>query len=136
MKYHIKSRSKRTRAFIDAVLPSIIDQLGLTNSRKELFINMTRMEALEGNDGMASYLRRFDCIVVLLRPTYNMEKLGITLAHEMVHVKQLAKGKLKNVKVFSYRNGKKYINRTKYLDQPWEIEAFSKQELMLRRAIQ
>lgn len=136
MKYHIKTRSKKTRAFIDAVLPSMIDQLGLTNSRKELFINMTRMGALDGNDGMTSYLNRFDCIVILLKPNSSPEKLGITLAHEMVHVKQLAKGKLKNVRGFSYWNGKKYSNRTKYLDQPWEIEAFSKQELLFRRAIQ
>lgn len=135
MKYHIKTRSKKTRAFIDAVLPSMIEQLGLSNSRKELFINITRNEALNGSDGMASYLRRFDCIVVLLKPCYSIERLGLTLAHEMVHVKQLAKGKLKTIKGISYWNGKRYNNKTKYLDQPWEIEAFSKQELIFRRAI-
>ncbi len=136
MEYHIKTRSKKTKAFIDAILPSMIDQLGLSKSRKGLFINITRSEALEGNDGMTSYLRQFDCVVILLKHTYSLEKLGLTLAHEMVHVKQLAKGKLKNVKGFSYWNGKKYSNRTKYLDQPWEIEAFSKQELIFRRSLQ
>jgi hypothetical protein len=53
----------------------------------------------------------------------------------MVHVKQIAKGKLKTVKGINFWNGKKYSNKTKYLDQPWEIEAFSKQELIFRRAI-
>ena len=136
MKYHINTRSIKVRAFIDAVLPSIIDQLGLSNSRKELFINMTRSGVLEGNDGMTSYLNQFDCIVILLKPCYSMEKLGLTLAHEMIHVKQIAKGKLKTVRGYRYWNGKRYGDKIKYLDQPWEIEAFSKQELLFRRSIE
>jgi hypothetical protein len=31
--------------------------------------------------------------------------------------------------------GKYYGSKTRYLDQPWEIDAFSKQELIFRRAI-
>jgi hypothetical protein len=32
--------------------------------------------------------------------------------------------------------GKRYSKNTAYLSRPWEIEAFSKQELILRRAIE
>jgi hypothetical protein len=32
--------------------------------------------------------------------------------------------------------GKRYSKKTKYLDMPWEIDAFSKQELLLRRALE
>ena len=32
--------------------------------------------------------------------------------------------------------GKMYSKKTPYLDMPWEIEAFSKQELILRRAFE
>jgi hypothetical protein len=61
----------------------------------------------------------------------------MTLAHELVHVKQMAKGILKSTKNGSQIwAGKKYSKRTKYLDRPWEIEAFSKQELILRRAFE
>ena len=89
---------------------------------------------LDDNDGLTSHLKQFDAIVVLLKPQ-SFDRLGVTLAHEMVHVKQLAKGTLKTVKGVSYWNGRRYSKRTKYLDQPWEIEAFSKQELLFRRAI-
>lgn len=136
MEYHIKTRSKKIRHFIDSVMPSLITQLGLKNSRKELFINICKGSELDDNDGCTSYLPKFDCIVILLKPCYSLERLGLTLAHEMVHVKQLAKGKLKTVKGVRYWNGKVVSKRVKYLNQPWEIEAFSKQELLFRRAIQ
>ena len=136
MEYHLKTRSKKIREFIDDVLPSMIVQLGLTKSRKPLFINISRSKVLEGYDGLTSYLESFDAIVVLLRPCYKLEKLGLALAHEMVHVKQIAKGKLKIVRGRKHWNGKRYSNKTKYLDMPWEIEAFSKQELLFRRALE
>lgn len=135
MKFFIQSRSKTNKTFIERLLPSMIKQLGLSRSRKMLFIRITKEVEEEGNEGMTSYLRNFDSIVVLIKPS-SLEKMGITLAHEMVHVKQLAKGTLKTVRGVSYWKGKRYSKRTKYLDQPWEIEAFSKQELIFRRAIQ
>jgi len=67
-------------------MPSLIKQLGLKNSRKELFINISRSPQLEDNDGVTSYIEQFDCIVILLRQCNSLEKLGLTLAHEMVHV--------------------------------------------------
>jgi len=55
----------------------------------------------------------------------------------MVHVKQLAKGTLKplgsGVNIWA---GKKYSKKTKYLDMPWELDAFARQEIILRRAIE
>jgi len=58
-----------------------------------------------------------------------------TLAHEMVHVRQMAKGILKSVAKGQIWNGKLFTKKTKYLDQPWEQDAFAKQELVFRRAI-
>ena len=31
--------------------------------------------------------------------------------------------------------GKKYTKKTKYLNMPWELDAFSRQEIVFRRAI-
>ena len=59
-----------------------------------------------------------------------------TLAHEMIHVKQLAKGTLKQVDGVNYWKGKRYRKNHKYLNLPWEIEAFSKQELLFRKVIE
>jgi hypothetical protein len=62
--------------------------------------------------------------------------MGVTLAHEMVHVRQMAKGILKVENGVNYWRGKKYGKKTKYLDMPWEQDAFSKQELIFRRAVE
>ncbi len=133
MEFAVQTRSKQTKEFIERIMPSLIKQLGLTRSKKLLFIKIAR-EGLEENDGLTSHLKQFGAIVILLKPQ-SFERLGVTLAHEMVHVKQIAKGYLKTVNGVNYWNGRRYSNRTKYLNQPWEIEAFSKQELLFRRAI-
>lgn len=135
MEYLIESRNQKTKKFIENVLPSMIKQLGLGRSRKALLIRVSKSDIDENNDGMTAYLECIDGIVVILRPS-TLTKMGVTLAHEMVHVKQLAKGTLKTVKGVNYWQGKRYTRRTKYLNQPWEIEAFSKQELIFRRAIE
>ncbi len=134
MEFVVQTRSRQIKAFVETILPSMIKQLGLSRSKKLLFVKTAR-EGLEDHDGLTSYLKQFDAIVVLIKPQ-SLERMGVTLAHEMVHVKQLAKGILKSVKGVNYWHGKKYSKRTKYLDQPWEIEAFSKQEIIFRRAIE
>ncbi len=132
MQFAVQSRSKQAKEFIERILPSMIKQLNLQQSKKLLFVKIVR--DIDDNDGCTSQISNLGAIVILLK-SQGLEKLGVTLAHEMVHVKQLAKGTLKTVKGISYWKGKKYSKRTKYLDQPWEIEAFSKQELVFRRAI-
>jgi hypothetical protein len=62
--------------------------------------------------------------------------LGATLAHELTHVAQFAKGTLQLTPKGKRWKGKFYGRRVPYLDQPWEIQAFSKQEIVMRRAIE
>jgi hypothetical protein len=80
--------------------------------------------------------------LVLIKPAKRLTKTSLinmatTLAHEMVHVRQLAKGMLKYLpnesKIWM---GKRYTKKTKYLDQPWELDAFARQEIILRKAIE
>lgn len=134
MKYFIETRSKRTRAFFEHIVPKMIKELKLTRSRKTLMIKITNQD-LETMDGATAPLDVIDSYVVLIRPK-NIKDMGITLAHEMVHVKQLAKGTLKQVNGVSYWKGKRYRKNHRYLDLPWEIEAYSKQELLFRRVIE
>ena len=132
MEYVIKTRSKKTAKFIDSILPSLIKQLGLSNSRKFLLVDVCR---LDGDNGLTTPLPGLDTYVIALNPA-KWEELGITLAHEMVHVRQLAKGILKAEGGNKWWRGKKYSKRTKYLDMPWEIDAFARQELLFRRALE
>jgi hypothetical protein len=128
--------SRRNKKFVEAILPSMISQLKLENCRKGLLIRI--YDECEDNQGVTLDLTRATgCYLVIIKPTRKLKDIGMTLAHELVHVKQMAKGTLK-----SLRNGahlwanKRYSKKTEYLNMPWEIEAFSKQELILRRAIE
>lgn len=132
MQYVVRSRSKRTQRFIDSVLPSMISQLGLTNSRKFLYIDICR---LDGDNGITTPLPGLDSYVIALNPA-KWQQLGITLAHEMVHVRQLAKGILRAEGGNKWWRGKKYSKRTKYMDMPWELDAFAQQEIIFRRALE
>jgi hypothetical protein len=48
----------------------------------------------------------------------------------------MAKGFLKSKNGYNYWCGKKYSKRTKYLDMPWEQDAFGRQEIIFRKAIE
>ena len=64
--------------------------------------------------------REFNIEILRTRKKINMFKV---LAHEMVHVKQHAKGEAKD-KYITVWFGEKYDDDTSYWDQPWEIEAY------------
>jgi hypothetical protein len=132
MDYLVEAHSKQKKQFIEAILPSMIEQLGLTNTRKSLVI---RLEKDCEQMGYTVPVDILDSYVVVIKPTMSIKSIGITLAHEMVHVRQMAKGILKIKNGVNYWCGKRYTKRTKYLDQPWEQDAFAKQELVFRKAI-
>lgn len=135
MEYKVDG-SVRNRKFVEALMPSIIQQLGLANSRKAVYIRIA--DECEGNLGLTVDLTAMTGgYVVIIKPQRNLKEIGLTLAHEMVHVKQMAKGTLKPAKNgVNFWVGKKYGKKTPYLSRPWEVEAFMKQELILRRAFE
>ncbi len=134
MEYVIETKSKRVRILFEAIVPRMIKELKLTRSRKTLLIKTTKTE-LNGQEGATAPLDMIDAYVVLIKPK-NLKDMGITLAHEMIHVKQLAQGTLKQIDGVNYWRGKRYRKNHKYLNLPWEIEAFSKQELLFRRTLE
>ena len=132
MDYLVESRSKQKKQFIEAILPSMVEQLGLTKTKKSLLIRLE--QDCEGM-GYTVPVDILDSYVVIIKPTMSIKSIGITLAHEMVHVRQMAKGILKIKNGVNYWCGKRYTKRTKYLDQPWEQDAFARQEIVFRKAI-
>lgn len=128
--------SRRNKKFVEAMLPSMLSQLKLENCRKGLLIRI--YDECEDNQGITLDLTQATgCYLIVIKPARYLKDIGLTLAHELVHVKQMAKGILKSTRTGAQIwAGKKYSKRTKYLDRPWEIEAFSKQELILRRAFE
>jgi hypothetical protein len=132
MEFVVEARSIKTRKFFEAILPSMIKQLKLENSRKLLMIKVDNIDS----QGVTIPIDSIDTYLVVVNPTNSIANMGITLAHEMVHVRQMAKGILKSVSKGHVWNSKLYTKKTKYLDQPWEQDAFAKQELIFRRAIE
>jgi hypothetical protein len=131
MEFHVEA-GPETKRFIEAVLPSMLTQLGLNSSRKFLMIKVDRELT---DHGTTVPMTGIDTVLVVLKPKRNRLELGVTLAHELVHVRQLAKGILKITPRGKKWCGKFYSRRTPYLDQPWEQEAFARQEIVFRRAI-
>jgi hypothetical protein len=131
MEFLVEGRSKKVE-FVKAIMPSIIKQLGLTKSRKSVLVRVAN--ECEGM-GMTVPLHGLDSYVVVVKPM-KLKDIGITLAHEMVHVRQMARGTLQAINGVNYWCGKKYSKKTKYLDQPWERDAFARQDIIFRKAIE
>ena len=131
---YIVGVSRRNKKFVQAILPSMITQLKLDASRKSLVIRIE--DDGSANMGSTVSLNEWDSYVVVLKPHKALKDIGFTLAHEMVHVRQLAKGILRTVKNGHVWAGKRYSNKVPYLDQPWEQDAFARQEIIFRRAIE
>lgn len=126
-------KSKRTRIFLEALLPSMLDQLKLATSKKQVLIT-TMPDCHE--DGLTIQIPNSDTIMIVMNSRTKLMQLGLTLAHELVHVAQMARGLLKPAKRGgNIWAGKYYPKSTPYLDRPWEVQAFSKQELLLRKAL-
>ena len=131
MEYLIEGSPKKVE-FVKAILPSMIRQLSLQNSRKSLLVRIAN--ECEGM-GMTVPLNGLDSYVVVVKPM-KLKDLGLTLAHEMVHVRQMSRGILQIVNGINYWCGKRYTKKTKYLEQPWELDAFARQEIIFRKAIE
>ena len=140
MEYAIESPNANCRKFLESLMPSIIEQLSLTNSKKAVLVRIAN-DLPAGFEGATLNIDIADCYLVLIKLPARLSKtkllnMATTLSHEMVHVRQLAKGLLK----FKRNNsrewmGKHYSAKTKYLDMPWELDALSRQEILLRRAV-
>jgi hypothetical protein len=88
----------------------------------------------EGNEGSAIWEDdgyRPKEFTIELDTTVKIRNLLITLAHEMVHVKQWAKDEMyeyMNVAgLVRFKGEKVHMVITDYWDYPWEIEAYGKQ---------
>lgn len=141
MEFLVEAKNEHAQKFIDSLMPSIINQLGLARSRRAVLVKVTN-DIEEGMQGATLDIKIADCYLVLIKQPKQVNKtslleMGLTLAHEMVHVRQLAKGQMKflpnQARIWM---GKRYSKKTHYLDQPWELDAFARQEIVFRKAIE
>jgi hypothetical protein len=137
MEIEVICRSKVRKDFIKGFASYFAKQLKLENSRYKLLIcSDPTLRKNHQVNGLCSKLSD-DMIAVMLYSRLDTTQLMTTLAHEMVHVKQFAKGQYRtglNRKgdTTYYWMGKK-VNKP-YLDRPWEIEAYSRESLLVQVA--
>ena len=137
MLLHVKGSNKAVRKLVEHATWYYAEKLmGLRlMDGLEITINLNKnLLVKEGNEGSAIWedngyrSREF---TIELDTTVKIRNLLITLAHEMVHVKQWAKNKMyANMNVAGmvrFKGEKVHMEITDYWDYPWEIEAYGKQ---------
>ena len=134
---HVKGSNKATRKLVESAAWFYAEKLlgkRLMGSL-EITINLKKnLLTKDGNEGSAiweddSY--RPKEFIIELDTTVKIRNLLITLAHEMVHVKQWAKDEMYEYTnmtgLVRFKGEKVHMVITDYWDYPWEIEAYGKQ---------
>lgn len=126
------------REFINSCASFFIERLNLQKSKYSLLIMCKQgLRTKSGPIGLAAKLSKNE-IVVIIDNKLSIEKFLLTLAHEMVHVKQIAKGQYTSDytrygNIRQYWCGKK--TKAKYLDRPWEIEAYRRESILVNELL-
>ncbi len=137
MDFVINTRSKDKHRSLSLFGKKYAEFLNIDKKFGTVYISLRKdVGSEQGSEGLTLGLGHD--YFIYLQSSMNILDLLKTLAHEMVHVKQLTLGQLKHKvsrgKVDTYWCGRK--NNKTYLDQPWEVEAFSREVLLFRRAVQ
>ena len=136
MLLHVKGSNKLNRKLVKTAAWWYAEKLMGKRLMSGLEININLSKTLlskDGNEGTAIWedesIRPKE-FTIALDSTCNIRNILITLAHEMVHVKQWAKGEMyEYVEQDMVRFNKTKFNLAdiNYWDYPWEIEAFGRQ---------
>ena len=98
-----------------------------------LIANLTTKEKLSGDciweDDSCNRPREF---TIRVDSTQTLQDMLSTVAHEMVHVKQYARGELKDfsrtIKMCKWKGKTIDLDTVNYYDHPWEIEAHGREK--------
>ena len=93
--------------------------------------NLLKKDNMEGSAIYDDDTRRPKNFTIELDSTCSIRNILITLAHEMVHVKQWAKDEMyeyyNTPKMVRFKGKKFNMDDVDYWDYPWEIEAYGRQ---------
>lgn len=136
MEIEVCSRSQDRKEFILEVSRFFREQLNLKNSKYVLTIQtVNRLLKEHGSYGMVCRTGE-QHVSMFVDSRLSLDKLVETLAHEMVHVKQIARGQLRTVVGERGRKHQQWLGRRvrcNYWNAPWELEAYRREnELRMR----
>ena len=139
----VKGSGKNKRAMVDSVAEYCIGMLmprlkGKLNIEISLIPRLKEKESIAGDciweDDTCVRPREF---TIRVDSTQDLQSMLETICHEMVHVKQYARGELKDLarssKCCKWKGKKINFDSTHYFDQPWEIEAHGRERGLFLR---
>jgi hypothetical protein len=122
------AQKRRIRTYIKSCIAYLSPRL-----RKDVRIELNVLTTLEESAYAHCYGDRNGVQIDLARCSghlkFSLEEQMLNLAHELVHAKQFIKGDLSPVR-FKYKT--KDYSRTPYSRQPWELEAYRKEEKLFQ----
>jgi hypothetical protein len=134
MEVIVDMRKSDRREMIEGCINLFISKLRLKKSKITLFVfSRKNFEKETGAAGMV-YPYSKHVITMELDSRLSTDKLVHTLAHEMIHVKQIAKGQLsyEGRKIF-WKGERVYPKRMSYYNHPWEIDAWRNEKFLASR---
>ena len=139
----VKGSGKNKRAMVDSVAKYCIEML-MPRLKNKLHIDINLIANLKEKESIAG-----DCIweddrcvrprefSIRVDSTQSLQAMLETVCHELVHVKQYARGELKDLarssKCCKWKGKKVNFGNTHYYDQPWEIEAHGRERGLFLR---
>jgi|TARA_R110000772_G_scaffold51910_4_gene119124 hypothetical protein len=133
----VTGSGKNKRAMAKSIAEHCIDKL-MPRLKGKLDINISLIPRLIENESLAGDCERDDEsrarpreFSIRVDSTQDLQAMLETVSHEMVHVKQYARGELKDLPssehCCKWKGKTVNLNSTHYYDQPWEIEAHGRE---------
>ena len=135
MNVYITGGNKNLRALTHSLIEYCADKLFSTNLKHKITIDVEFTRTLYKEDGLLGEVdfednnHRPKDFTMVVDCTGPQRRVMETIAHEMVHIKQYAKGELVDLsRCGSTRWMENIVDKnTNYWDLPWEIEAHGKE---------
>jgi hypothetical protein len=133
MEIEIAARASLTKTVIETCVELFKKELKLQNSKYSLVILTDR--GMSKRDGCRGTVFQVGpkSLGMVIDTAMSIENLIITLAHEMVHVKQYARGQITHGKNLKSKFWMGQRIKSQYYDSPWEIEAYSKERVLANK---
>ena len=135
MNVYITGGNKNLRELAHSLIDYCASKLFSNNLRKKITIDLDFTKTLYKEDGILGEVDFDDSnhrpkeFTMTVDATGSKRRIMETIAHEMVHIKQYAKGELVDL---SRCGSTKWLesvvdSKTNYWDLPWEVEAHGKE---------
>lgn len=134
MEITVAGRNRKRADMVESILMFYAQELKIQRSRYN--VHVVLKTGMRRNDGMRGILSLSvdypDTLIMHVDSRLDFDTLTATLAHEMIHVKQYARGQIKvqtrGSRVYHTWLGKRF--RGNYYDSPWEQDAFRNERLL------